>query len=120
MSKRNSIADGFIYIRRGNDMAIAPSLKRLCAAFPSVDPENLKRIRALIREGRKLGACNKLLDTFGVEYVRNAQDGIVCAYLNSGDTYSPTLLLRTGSSAVQLTTLGDFVETYERNHARLP
>lgn len=67
-----------------------------------------------------LSACDGLLGTHGVEYVRNAHGGIVCAYLNSGDTYAPTLLRRAGSSTVQLTTLGDFVETYERNHARLP
>lgn len=104
-------------------MSRAPSLKRLIAAFPSVDPDNLKRIRAIIQNGGKLGACNALLGTHGVEYIHGGErmhGGIVAAYLNSGDTYAPTLLRRTGSPDVQLTTLGDFVETYERHHAPLP
>lgn len=98
----------------------APSLSRLMAAFPSVAPVRLEAIRTIIRNGGTLGQCDNLLGTFGLEYIRNARGDTVAAYLNSGETYAPTLLRVTGSGTVQLTTLGDFVESYERRHARLP
>lgn len=101
-------------------MRRAPSYAALVRAFPSVDGANLVKVRKCIHQGKGLEAIDKLLDNHGVEYVYNRNGAAVCRYSNSGDTYAPTILYVYETGTYRLTTLGDFVETYERRHARLP
>lgn len=57
-----------------------------------------------------LAACGEL---HGVEGVQS-QNGEWADYLNAGDTYAPTLIRWRGRYRVQ--SLGDFIETMERQH----
>lgn len=97
----------------------APSLKALCAAFPSIDPANLKAVRTAIHDGQPLKQLDALIAGFGVEFIHDKRGAAVAGYVNTGDSYSPTFLrdMRTGN--IRLTTMGDFVESYERRHAKL-
>ena len=64
-------------------------------------------------------ALNECLDCFGVEAFRSrhgSQYETIADYLNTGDTYSPTLLFRHDTGTFRITTWGDF---YERNEKRL-
>ena len=68
----------------------------------------------------KMEALNELLHGYGVEALRiedahvdNFHFDIVASYLNTGDTYSPTILLDHEESKFRLTTWGDFMESRE-------
>ena len=117
----------------------APSLKTLRNNFPQIDDENLKNIRRVIRGevhastassvyralkaqgafANSLTAIDQLLEHHGVEVIRNAHDEVIAEYSNSGDTYAATIILNHNGN-YQVTTLGDYVEAYERRHAKLP
>lgn len=60
----------------------------------------------------RLTALNELGDFHGVESIETV-DGEYAEYLNSGDTYAGTLIFWRGKYRVS--TVGDFVETMERN-----
>ena len=64
---------------------------------------------------------NTVLDTYGVEYLFEGSDGLrgdpegcndlpICTYLNTGDTYAPTLLKYRGRW--QVGSWGDIAEKY--------
>ena len=66
-----------------------------------------------------LAALNECLECHGVEAFRSrhgSQYEAAAEYLNTGDTYSPTLLFRHDTGTFRLTTWGDF---FERNEKRL-
>lgn len=65
-----------------------------------------------------LSALDETLATCGVEPVWSDHDQFwpVAEYLNTGDTYSATLLFRRDTGTFRLTTWGDF---YEKNEKRL-
>ena len=65
-----------------------------------------------------LSALNELMETCGVEAFRGRESQYhACAeYLNTGDTYSPTILFRHDTGTFSLTCWGDF---FERNESRL-
>ena len=74
------------------------------------------------RLDRIIECLNELLEMHGVEYVSSGEqqmDGshIVAEYLNSGDTYSMTLLFNHRSEAFSLTTWGDFIERNQRRYS---
>jgi hypothetical protein len=67
-----------------------------------------------------LEMLNELFDTCGVEaiehetiYVDSYYRNIVASYLNTGDTYAPTLLLDHIDNRWRLTSWGDFVESLD-------
>ena len=60
----------------------------------------------------RLTALNELAETFGIECAETTS-GEYAEYLNTGDTYAMTLIYWRGNYRVQ--SLGDFVETLERN-----
>lgn len=60
----------------------------------------------------RLETLNAIGDFHGVEGVQ-AKNGRWASYLNTGDTYNDTLIYWNGHYRVQ--SLGDFVETMERN-----
>lgn len=100
-------------------MKNAPSIERLRAAFPSVTTERLTAVRDSIHQKRGMNAINQALDNFGVEHISNAAGTEIASYSNSGDTYAPTILYVYATGSYRLTTVGDFVETYERNRGKL-
>jgi len=65
-----------------------------------------------------LSALNELLECHGVEAFNSRESRMhACAeYLNTGDTYSPTILFFHETQTFRLTTWGDF---FERNEKRL-
>lgn len=52
---------------------------------------------------------------YGVESCETV-NGEYCDYLNTGDTYAPTVIFWRGAYRVQ--SLGDFIETMERNSVK--
>lgn len=60
----------------------------------------------------RLTALNELAETYGIECCETV-DGEYAEYLNNGDTYAETLIYWRGRFRVQ--SVGDFVETMERN-----
>lgn len=92
-------------------MAI-PSLKTLSAFFPYVETHVLMNLRDAMRRGDSLVKIDHILDNFGVEVIRDIHGDVVAYYSNAGDTYATTVMLVNGFYRV--TTLGDFVETWER------
>ena len=75
------------------------------------------------RQEIKLEALNELLGTWGVEPIRLEGDwdryygDVVASYLNTGDTYAPTLLLDHRRNRWCLTSWGDFYEAAEAQAA---
>lgn len=65
-------------------------------------------------------AVNALLGGHGVEGITDASGRVVATYVNMGDTYAATLLFNHATGTVYVTTVGDFVERWERRHAALP
>jgi hypothetical protein len=100
-------------------MKKAPSIARL-RVFHMLTDDDLKAVREAIQNDRKMQAVDRALRGFGVEYIRDASGAAIASYSNSGDTYAPTILRDYRTGNYRLTTLGDFVETYERRHAALP
>ena len=65
-----------------------------------------------------LSALNELLECHGVEAFNTRQDQFhaIAEYLNTGDTYSATVLFRHDTGTFRITTWGDF---FEKNEKRL-
>jgi hypothetical protein len=121
------------------DSMKAPSEKRLREAFPDT---NVKQLRAIIRNEiepdtvpevsdwirqcynrprrheLKMAAINALIGGHGVEaiFAPGSSERVLASYVNTGDTYSATILHH---KSYQLTTWGDWVETWEKRHKRL-
>lgn len=104
----------------------APSQARLTEAF-DITADDAKRIRRLIHNcngnGRNvenvLAKIDKIIDACGVETVRNGTEsfsGYWCdcaaAYVNTGDTYSPTIMYVVESDTFRLIDWETFVENY--------
>lgn len=72
------------------------------------------------RKEIKMEALNELLQCFGVEaisvegeFIDSYHRDIVATYLNTGDTYSPTILYDNRNSVFKLTSWGDFYESLQ-------
>ena len=67
----------------------------------------------------KMEALNELIDGFGVEAVNHESNwdrywgNAIALYVNTGDTYSPTILYSIEDKQFELTTWGDFYESFE-------
>jgi len=68
----------------------------------------------------KLAALDELLGTYGVEVIQSLEawtdsyhGSIIASYLNTGDTYAPTLLLDHEQERWKLTSWGGFYEDWE-------
>lgn len=59
---------------------------------------------------------NGLLDCYGVEGLNDNGGKCRALYVNSGDTYSATVLYDIGARIFILTTWGDWLETNETNY----
>ena len=100
-------------------MKKAPALAVLRKTFPMLADENLVAVREAIQNDRKMKAVDRALNNHGVEYIRDVHGEAVAAYSNSGDTYAPTIIRDYATGNYRLTTVGDYVETYERRHGAL-
>jgi hypothetical protein len=122
----------------------APSITRLVSGL-SITPEQAATIRGLIqgtirtigneqfpasnqwfsscynqprRIDRILACINEVMSGHGVEAIWGSDAYWPAAdYINTGDTYSATILFNRESSAFQLTTWGDFFERNERRYS---
>lgn len=72
------------------------------------------------RKEIKMEALNELLQCCGVEaisvegeFIDSYHRDIVATYLNTGDTYSPTILYDNRNSVFKLTSWGDFYESLQ-------
>lgn len=67
-------------------------------------------------EGQALADLDKLLGGFGIEPIRNPQDSgdVIAEYINTGDTYSGTILRDIETGEFLLTTWGDWLEAWEQ------
>lgn len=97
-------------------MRAAPSLPRLMEAF-RLTREEAEHLRACLHAGKM--ARVDLPGFYGVETVLSAdQSRVLFYYLNTGDTYSPTVCRYAGSSRYIISTWGDCVEALERRGVR--
>ncbi len=91
------------------------------AANPATDPDYDPYKHESFTVARNLEAADKILGTYGVEYMRAADD-VYCqrgaSYLNTGDSYAPTILRDDVSSTVRIISTGDFQEAAERRGRR--
>ncbi len=63
-----------------------------------------------------LSALNELMGTFGVEAFNSRESRMhaIAEYLNTGDTYAPTILFRHDTGTFRITSWGDFFEANEK------
>ena len=98
----------------------------------TIDPETVPETEAWVRQCYHcprakeliLHAVNAVLDLYGVEaidveeaYVDSYHGGIIASYCNTGDTYAQTVLLDSETQEFMLTSWGDFLESWEAEHA---
>lgn len=98
-----------------------PSLASLIDAFPQQDPAAMAAWRNKARRASwqvALRAADAAIEGYGGESISCPLRGLLAVYVNTGDTYSPTLLCNIETGAWRLTTWGDYVEAYERRHGR--
>lgn len=102
--------------------ARVPSVKFLRDAFAfQMDDSALALFRRKAKTGtwrHAADAANTLLEGHGVEAIRCPSRGLLAVYVNTGDTYSTTLLCHIPTGAWRVTTWGDYVEAFERRHGR--
>jgi hypothetical protein len=100
--------------------------------FRDVEPKNAQRLaKALSRAysdkdvSKALQLANEVLDGFGVEAIEgidtwsNYYGEAVATYVNTGDTYNPTIIYDIGEGKFHLTDYGTWVEQYERGGGRI-
>jgi len=95
----------------------APSVAALMREL-SMTRDEATQAREAMHRG-KLGQV-KAAGFHGVETVIDDSGAWAFVYLNSGDTYSPTLVRRAGSDTYRISTMGDEVEALERRGVKLP
>jgi len=100
-------------------MKRAPSLATLRKTFPMLADENLIAVRRAIHNNQRMQYVDEALQNHGVEYIRDRHGETVAAYSNSGKTYAPTIVRDYATGNYRLTTVGDYVEAYERRHGAL-
>jgi hypothetical protein len=71
---------------------------------------------------QQLEAANGLMNCHGVEAILSEGSWGEClmSYVNTGDTYAPTLVFDAEEHDFMVTSWGDWVEAYEREHGELP
>ena len=97
----------------------------------TVDPQNFSAVEAWVRscwgmpkhDELVMCAINQIIEGCGVEglpvegaWIDSYHHNFIASYVNTGDTYSPTILLDHENEEYLLTTLGDFLEQWEIEH----
>ena len=91
----------------------APSINALVDAFRITEDE-ARTMRKYMHLGKLALASRVDSGFFGVETVWTTAGNPAFVYINTGDTYSPTIVRRNGSSAYRISTMGDEIESLER------
>jgi hypothetical protein len=92
----------------------SPPASRIAETF-AITIEEAQRVRDALKTGRGLARAFKGLSGFyGVEHVAYVNGDHAFTYISTGDTYSPTVVRRDGSTAYRISTMGDEVEALER------
>lgn len=103
-------------------MAYVPSEKAIRDAFShDLDSGFLRAFRSAAKAGKRQAAqgyADQLLEGYGVESIRCPKRGLLAVYVNTGDTYSATLLCNISTGAWRVTTWGDYVEQFEKRYGR--
>lgn len=129
---KHPTAEELVAVFRDLTLEKAELLCELCDATYSGDlPVLVERVPATEEYVRSLYSCpydkpmwcrsvvlhalDTLLETYGVEAIPGGDD---CSepeaqYLNSGDTYTTTLVYDGEQDAILITTMGDFIESKE-------
>jgi len=105
-----------------DDAKQARAILKMPHAELSVHPAGLARIRECLNPPKWWDVRMHVLNSidpglYGVESAQSVS-GEHAEYLNTGDTYAPTLIYWRGFYRVQ--SLGDFIETMERQGVRFP
>lgn len=97
--------------------------KRLAMAFPKLSPAELNQIMKAVRRASStldgndveyaLELCNRLAGQFGVEVI-DVDGEAKLLYVNTGDTYKPTLCFDLEAKEFFVGSWGDWVEEFER------
>ena len=100
-----------------------PTLKTLESEFRmTLDPAKYATFRKLAKAGKHraaLHAADSLIDGYGgCDIYDPAEMQTIAQYVNTGDSYSPTLLQHKASGAWRVTTWADYVESLERRRGR--
>lgn len=107
-----------------------PDLENELVTRLKLDPEEAKELALAADSANSpkevdavLELANKLIDGSGVEavnpenaWVSHYYQNIVALYVNTGDTYSTTLLYDTEEGIFMVTSWGDFLEAWELEH----
>ena len=102
-------------------MARIPSLAALESAFPQSDRAALEKFRRAAKTHPNYSSAlvaDAAIQGYGVCVIRDPSRGILARYVNTGDTYSTTLLWNAESGSWRITTWGDWVEQFEKRHGR--
>ena len=111
--------------RLGVDRSTALKARKLLDG--RLDPDTFESVQQWVsrcynppsRQDRVEVALNELLDMYGVEsiqgeWVDRYYGHTVAIYLNTGDSYLPTLLFDTDKERWYVTSVGDWIEAEER------
>lgn len=96
----------------GINESAAKELKTLLDSFDPCEPETVNKV---------LDKANELMEGSGVEAIQNEKfwsryyTNINLLYVNTGDTYYPTLVYDTHRQRFQVISWGDWIEIAERN-----
>ena len=95
-------------------MRKAPSIEKLMQAF-RITIDDAKLIRAAL-QNKKIKLIHDKIEYgfFGIEYVTDVYGKVMFTYINTGDTYSATIVRRNGSNTYRISTWGDEVEALEK------
>ena len=95
-------------------MRKAPSIQNLIQAF-DISIDDAKFIRAALQNKKiNLISGKNEYGFFGIEYVTDVYGKVMFTYINTGDTYSPTIVRRSCSNTYRISTWGDEVEALEK------
>lgn len=93
-----------------------PSVKTLVDRLhiTAAQAKELRKLMADAKVSRVLDAADKMMNTHGVEYIASSEDTYRSRdgleYVNTGDTYTTTLIYDHGSSRYKVMSWGDIVE----------
>ena len=100
--------------RRKNPASSRPSAKALSQIVSDAEAKELRNLMESASVAHVLRAADRMMDGFGVEYIRSSNDTVRTPdgldYVNMGDTYDLTLVYDHNKGKYVVTSWGDIVE----------
>jgi hypothetical protein len=100
--------------RRRNPASSRPSAKALSQIVSGAEAKELRNLMDSSSVAHVLRSASKMMDGFGVEYIRSSNDTVRTPdgldYVNMGDTYDLTLVYDHNKGKYVVTSWGDIVE----------